>query len=89
MIDRLSGLSAPPRHRCGFPKTLGAGRQLAVLKADAAHWLSDLEYVALRLRLEAAHAATEAALEEARGRVILSPLSYIAVSYPGYKSSTG
>jgi hypothetical protein len=43
----------------------------------------------LRLRLEAAHAATEAALEEARGRVILSPLSYIAVSYPGYKSSTG
>ncbi len=49
MIDRLSELSAPPRHRCGFPKTLGAGRHLAVLKADAGHWLSDSEYVALRL----------------------------------------
>jgi hypothetical protein len=104
MTDWLSGLSAPPRYRCGFPKTLGAGRKLAVLKAEAAHWLSDSEYVALRFRLEAAHAAIEAALEETRGRVflevgilgsihksqpILSSLSYIAVSCLGYKNSTG
>jgi hypothetical protein len=39
------------------------------LKADATHWLTDQEYAALRHRLEAAHAAAEAALVEARTRV--------------------
>ena len=34
--------------------------ELAALKADATHWLTDPEYVALRHRLEAAHAALEA-----------------------------
>ena len=44
-------------------------RELAALKADATHWLTDPEYAALRQRLEVAHAATEAALVEARRRV--------------------
>lgn len=43
--------------------------ELAALKGDATHWLTDLEYAALRHRLEAAHAAAEAALVEARRRV--------------------
>ena len=43
--------------------------ELAALKADAYHWLTDPEYATLRHRLEAAHAAVEAALVEARGRV--------------------
>ncbi len=38
-------------------------------KADANHWLREPQYAALRLRLENAHAATEAALIEARRRV--------------------
>jgi hypothetical protein len=46
--------------------------ELAALKGDAAQWLTDPEYAALRLRLEAAHAATEAALVEARRRVRLN-----------------
>jgi hypothetical protein len=44
--------------------------ELAALKADA-HRLTDQEYAALRHRLEAAHAAAEAALVEARRRVRL------------------
>ena len=51
MIDRL-GFRLHHATGAAFRKTLGAGRQLAVLKADAAHWLSDSEYVALRLRLQ-------------------------------------
>jgi hypothetical protein len=39
------------------------------LKGDATHWLTDPEYSSLRYRLEAAHAAVEAALVEARRRV--------------------
>ena len=42
--------------------------ELAALRADAIHWLTDPEYSALRFRLEAAHAA-KAALVEARRRV--------------------
>jgi hypothetical protein len=42
------------------------------LKGDATHWLTDVEYAALRHRLEAAHAAVEAALVEARRRVRLN-----------------
>jgi len=45
--------------------------ELAALKADAAHWLTEPEYEVLRYRLEAAHAAAEAALVEARRRVRL------------------
>jgi hypothetical protein len=41
------------------------------LKADAIHWLTDPEYATLSHRLEAAHAAAEAALVEARRRVRL------------------
>jgi hypothetical protein len=41
----------------------------AALKGDATHWLTDPEYAVLRHRLEAAHAAAEAALVEARRRV--------------------
>ena len=39
------------------------------MKGDAAHWLTDPEYASLRHRLEAAHAAVEAVLIEARRRV--------------------
>ena len=46
--------------------------ELAALKADATHWLEGPEYAALRHRLEAAHAAAEAALVEARRRVRLN-----------------
>jgi hypothetical protein len=46
--------------------------ELAALKADAHHWLTDPEYAALRHRLEAAHAAVEAALVEARRKVRLN-----------------
>jgi hypothetical protein len=45
--------------------------ELAALKADATHWLTDPEYEVLRYRLEATHAAAEAALVEARRRVRL------------------
>ena len=45
--------------------------ELAALKADATHCLTDPEYEVLRYRLEAAHAA-EAALVEARRRVRLN-----------------
>jgi hypothetical protein len=41
------------------------------LKADAHQWLEGPEYEALRLRLEIAHAAVEAAVVEARRRVRL------------------
>ena len=46
--------------------------ELAALKGDAAHWLTDPQYAALKHRLEAAHAAAEAALVEARRRVRLN-----------------
>jgi hypothetical protein len=46
--------------------------ELAALKGDATHWLTDPEYEVLRFRLEAAHAAAEAALVEARRRVRLN-----------------
>ena len=56
-----------------------AARDLAQLaadlnrtKADANHWLEGSEYAALRHRLEAAHAAVEAALIEARRTVRLN-----------------
>jgi hypothetical protein len=43
--------------------------ELAALKGDATHWLTEPEYATLRHRLKAAHAAVEAALVEARRRV--------------------
>jgi hypothetical protein len=46
--------------------------ELAALKGDATNWLTDPECAALRLRLEGAHAAAEAALVEARRRVRLN-----------------
>jgi hypothetical protein len=48
------------------------GRELAELKDDANHWLADPDYAAPSDRLEAAHAAAEAALVEARRRVRLN-----------------
>jgi hypothetical protein len=42
------------------------------LKADATQWLTDPEYTTLWHRLEAAHAAAQAALVEARRRVRLN-----------------
>jgi hypothetical protein len=48
----------------------GLAGELAALKADARHWLTDPEYAVLHLRLEKnVHAAVEAALVEARRRV--------------------
>ena len=49
----------------------GLAGELAALKADDRHWLTSPEYAVLHLRLENAHAAVEAALAEARGRVRL------------------
>ena len=46
--------------------------QLASLKGEANAWLSDESYVALRHRLEDAHATVEAAAVEARRRVRLN-----------------
>jgi len=45
--------------------------ELAALKADTSHWLTEPEYEILRYRLEDVHAAAEAALVEARRRVRL------------------
>jgi hypothetical protein len=50
----------------------GMAGELAALKSDARHWLTDPEYAVLHLRLENAHAAVEAALVEARRRVRIS-----------------
>ena len=47
----------------------GMAGELAALKGDAHQWLDGPEYEALRHRLEAAHAAAEAAMVEARRRV--------------------
>jgi hypothetical protein len=46
--------------------------ELAALKADATQWLTDPGYTTLRHRLEAAHAAAEAAMVEARRRMRLN-----------------
>ena len=46
--------------------------ELAALKGDATHWLTDPEYAALRHPLEAEHAASEAALVEAGRRARLN-----------------
>ena len=45
--------------------------ELAALNLDAHQWLEGPEYEAVRLRLEMAHAAVEAAVVEARRRVRL------------------
>ena len=51
----------------------GLAGELAALKGDAAHWLSEQpEYAVLVLRVENAHAAVEAALIEARRKVRLN-----------------
>jgi hypothetical protein len=46
--------------------------QLSTFKGEANAYLSDLNYKTLRLRLENAHAAVEAAAVEARRRVRLN-----------------
>jgi len=46
--------------------------QLASLKGEAHSWLRDPNYDTLKLRLEIAHSATEAAAVEARRRVRLN-----------------
>jgi hypothetical protein len=46
--------------------------QLASLKGEANSWLRDPDYDTLKLRLENAHAAVEAAAVEARRRVRLN-----------------
>jgi hypothetical protein len=46
--------------------------QLTHLKGEAMNWLEDPDYGALRLRIENAHAAVEAAMVEARRRVRLN-----------------
>jgi hypothetical protein len=46
--------------------------QLASLKGEAHSWLRDPNYNTLKLRLEAAHSAVEAAAVEARRRVRLN-----------------
>ena len=46
--------------------------QLASLKGEAHSWLRDPDYDTLKLRLEIAHSAAEAAAVEARRRVRLN-----------------
>jgi hypothetical protein len=46
--------------------------QLASLKGEAHSWLRDPNYDTLKLRLEAAHSAAEAAAVETRRRVRLN-----------------
>jgi hypothetical protein len=46
--------------------------QLASLKGEANAWLRDSNYNTLKLRVESAHAATEAAAVEARRRMRLN-----------------
>jgi hypothetical protein len=46
--------------------------QLASLKGEVNAWLSDPNYNTLKLRLESAHAAVEAAAVEAKRRVRLN-----------------
>ena len=46
--------------------------QLASLKGEAHSWLRDPNYATLKLRLEVAHSAAEAAAVEARRRVRLN-----------------
>jgi hypothetical protein len=46
--------------------------QISALKGEANAYLTDPDYDTLRLRLENAHAAAEAAAVEARGRVRLN-----------------
>jgi hypothetical protein len=46
-----------------------AASLLASLKGEAMNWLEDPNYSTLKLRLESAHAAVEAATVEARRRV--------------------
>ncbi len=46
--------------------------QLASLKGEGRAWLSDPNYNTLKLRLESAHSAVEAAAVEARRRVRLN-----------------
>jgi hypothetical protein len=46
--------------------------QLASLKGEANSWLRDSNYDTLKLRLEIAHSAAEAAAVEARRRVRLN-----------------
>jgi hypothetical protein len=46
--------------------------RLASLKGEANSWLSDPDYDTLKLRLEIAHSAVEAAAVEARRRVRLN-----------------
>jgi hypothetical protein len=48
------------------------GSDLGTLKGDASTWLTDPRYEPLRQRIEAAHAAVEAAAVEARRRVRLN-----------------
>ena len=45
---------------------------LASLKGEAHSWLRDPNYDTLKIRLEAAHSAAEAAAVEARRRVLLN-----------------
>jgi hypothetical protein len=50
--------------------------QLASLKGEARAWLSEPNYDILKLRLESAHSALEAATVEARRRVRLNEERY-------------
>jgi hypothetical protein len=50
----------------------GVVGELATLKVEATHWLTDPAYAALRHCLESAHAAAETAPVEARRRVRLN-----------------
>ena len=64
---------SPRRHRRRQRHRPRPGREIAShissLKGEAMNWFSDPSYGTLRLRLENAHAASEATMVEARRRV--------------------
>ena len=63
-----------PRDHIGVTQDIARdlADQLASLKGEAHSWLRDPDYDTLKLRLEAAHSAVEAAAVEARRRVRLN-----------------
>jgi hypothetical protein len=66
-----------PRERTDAAKDIAreladVAGQLAHLRGEAMNWLDDPNYAALRLRIENAHAAVEAATGKARRRLRLN-----------------
>jgi hypothetical protein len=76
-VSILTGMDPRPRDDTDVAQDLSRdladlAAQIASLKGEANAYLRNPNYATLRLRLEAAHAAVEAAMVEARRRVRLN-----------------